>query len=367
MKNSELSGGVARRFELAGRTEVFLSTAPQGNESPEHVFQRVASFLRDEDLQVVSQEVFGRAPEDPEGLLNGSFGEVQWPVTWVQECNPARTGFCGTQMWTVRGTDLEVLRRDGQVVGTVLEDEHAKYYRLGGLLPPNTEVDATEQSRLLFDYAEDILHSLGIHFPTVVRTWFFNKAILDWYGDFNRVRDAFFKTEYVFDGVVPSSTGIAGYPPGPDGAALVAGLLAVVPKSDEVTAQMVPSPLQGPALDYGSSFSRATEVNAPGLRRLFVSGTASIDPEGATIHLGQTYEQLEETLRVVGAILESRGMGWEDVTRALAYFKNGADIGCFGRHAKAVGLPELPVLVVENDVCRGDLLFEIELDAVKQV
>jgi len=65
----------------------------------------------------------------------------------------------------------------------------------------------------------------------------------------------------------------------------VADVLAVAPKTDAVRIKMVDSPLQGAAWAYGSSFSRALEVIVPDCRRLYISGSASITPDGATADL----------------------------------------------------------------------------------
>jgi len=126
----------------------------------------------------------------------------------------------------------------------------------------------------------------------------------------------------------------------------------------------VPSPLQCPALRYGSSFSRAVEVAAPDHRRLYLSGTASIDPGGKTAHVGDIEKQIELTMRVVGAILASRGMGWDNVSRAVAYVERATHASAFQAYRLGAGLAQLPVVIVENPLCRGDLLFEIELDAL---
>ena len=61
----------------------------------------------------------------------------------------------------------------------------------------------------------------------------------------------------------------------------------------------------------------------------------------------------------------SRGMDWPDVTRGAAYFRHFEDLPVFDRYCEANGLSGLPVAVVDNDVCRDDLLFEIEVDGVR--
>ena len=69
---------------------------------------------------------------------------------------------------------------------------------------------------------------------------------------------------------------------------------------------------------------------------------------------------------VVEAILCSRNMGWADVVRGVAYFKDGGDISAYDRYCKGKGIPSFPLAYDEGDICRDDLLFEIEVDAIRQ-
>jgi enamine deaminase RidA (YjgF/YER057c/UK114 family) len=103
----------------------------------------------------------------------------------------------------------------------------------------------------------------------------------------------------------------------------------------------------------------------PDHRRLLVSGTASIDPQGRTAHAGDVEAQTDLTMRVIHAILESRGMGWSDVCRAVAYVKHAKDAPVLGRYCAAHGIPPLPLVVTKAEICREDLLFEVEVDALR--
>jgi enamine deaminase RidA (YjgF/YER057c/UK114 family) len=164
--------------------------------------------------------------------------------------------------------------------------------------------------------------------------------------------------------LVPASTGIGGR--NANGSALTGGLLAVEPKSEDLRVFAVPSPLQCPALEYGSSFSRAVEFQASAHRRLFVSGTASIEPGGETVHVGDVDKQIDTTMQVVAAILESRDMDWADVIRGSAYVKHPEDAPAYSRYCAAKSLPDIPVTLTNNAICRDNLLFEIEVDAARQ-
>jgi enamine deaminase RidA (YjgF/YER057c/UK114 family) len=142
-------------------------------------------------------------------------------------------------------------------------------------------------------------------------------------------------------------------------------VLAVQPKTELLEIKAVDSPLQNPALDYKSSFSRAVELDFPTHRNLLISGTASIDPDGKTVHLDDPEKQIRLTMEVIKAILDSRDMGWNDLFRGIAYFKDMDYLPIYRRIANELGIPRFPLAVSHADVCRDDLLFEIEVDAVK--
>ena len=129
----------------------------------------------------------------------------------------------------------------------------------------------------------------------------------------------------------------------------------------------ISSPLQCAALQYGSSFSRAVEIGTPEYRTLMVSGTASIEPGGATAHVDDVERQIQLTMDVVEAILTSRGMGWKDATRAVMYLKKASYTGLWQAWLRRNRLEALPLLTVEADVCRDDLLVELEVDTVRKV
>jgi hypothetical protein len=59
-------------------------------------------------------------------------------------------------------------------------------------------------------------------------------------------------------------------------------------------------------------------------------------------------------------------MDFLDVARANAYFKDSAAAASLRKNAEQHGLPVSRVVVSQNDVCREDLLFELEVDAVKE-
>ncbi len=351
--------------------ELFFTATIVDNEAPEEMLVRAASAVASCDARIISQDVLGMKGlgVDGKAALERAFGPPTWPVTWIEnrgtlprDGGGSGGGLCGTQIWAKAKTGLERVESEGRIVGTTWTGSGMTWCRLGGLRPADASASRVEQAASLLEGMAGILKSEGMDFDNVARTWFFFDDILAWYGDFNTTRDAFFRSRGVFDGLVPASTGIGGADR--SGPALEAGLLAVAPAAGAKVPIPVPSPLQCPAIEYGSSFSRAVEIGLEGEKRLLVSGTASIDPDGNAMHLDDTKAQVARTMDVVHAILESRGAGWRDVVRAIVYFKDGEKIPLFHEWSAAAGIDPLPALFMQNDVCWDELLFEIEVDAL---
>ena len=162
-------------------------------------------------------------------------------------------------------------------------------------------------------------------------------------------------------GSLPASTGVGAK--NPAGTALALAAWAFRPLDKSTRAGEIASPLQCPAPAYGSSFSRALEISTNAGRRLFISGTASIAPGGKTLWVDDTHKQVELTMDVVEAILRSRGLTFANLTRATAYFRYAADAGIFSEWLAANRQEQMPVVSAQCDVCRDDLLFELEADA----
>ncbi len=252
---------------------------------------------------------------------------------------------------------------EGRNVGAWYEDAYAEYALLMGVGPSDSSADRVAQTASTFANIEGALKTVGFTFHDVVRTWFYLDELLAWYDDFNRARDAFFESRGVFDGFVPASTGIGCA--NAFGTAILSGIIAMRPKAGGGASRAIlESPLQCSALDYRSSFSRAAEIVTPEGRLVFISGTASIEPGGATAYVGDIERQIALTMEVVGAILATREMTFKQTTRAIAYIKCPEYRPYWQAWLAANHLPADFAQEVICDVCRDDLLFELELDAV---
>ncbi|MGD2123121.1 MAG: hypothetical protein PVJ76_15315 [Gemmatimonadota bacterium] len=365
MRNTRANGIDVAVVEHGGVREMFATALPSKAREAASLYRHLHQLLTESRFEILELRVFGTidAHASCAETLGGLFGEIDWPLVFIQGEDCFGGEIAGIQLHAVAGASVETIHRNGRAVGRVFEDQFARYCVLGDLHSPDSSLPRERQTEDTFELMVGGLTAAGMDLHSIVRTWFFIDDILGWYQAFNQVRSNLYSREGVFDRYLPASTGIGGS--NPEDAAVVASVLAMQAKGEGVSVREIPSPLQCPPIDYGSSFTRAAELVTPDSRSVLVSGTASINPDGVTAHLGDVDSQIAYTLQIVEAILRSRGMDLSDVTRGNAYFKDSAGAVSLGENARRHGLPVSRLVVSENDVCREDLLFELEIDATR--
>ena len=126
------------------------------------------------------------------------------------------------------------------------------------------------------------------------------------------------------------------------------------------------------AFDYArpSSFSRGLRVDLGTYTLLLISGTASVDEEGKTAHVGDFRAQCWRTYRNITELLASEGATWQDVVRTTCYLRDiERDYKDFNQirtmFFQWLGLDPLPASTgIQARICREDLLVEIEAMAL---
>jgi 2-iminobutanoate/2-iminopropanoate deaminase len=124
------------------------------------------------------------------------------------------------------------------------------------------------------------------------------------------------------------------------------------------------------AYAYGSAFSRGMRIDLNGLTILLISGTASIDDEGRTVHVGDLRAQTRRTYDNITGLLASEGATWHDVVRTTCYLRDiERDYRAFNEERTAFyqeqQLDPLPASTgIQVILCRPDLLVEIEAIAM---
>jgi enamine deaminase RidA (YjgF/YER057c/UK114 family) len=247
----------------------------------------------------------------------------------------------------------------------------ATFYMLQSVNGGNTSNQAsrTSQSETMFHQAERLLRTEGASYQDVVRTWIYLSGILDWYTDFNVIRNRCY-SDYGFLGstkvqeekiFLPASTGIEGK--NPSGFPATMDVFAIHRSDQGATiVRAISGTKQRSPFRYGSAFSRAMIVEDSSSKLILVSGTASIDGQGKSVHVGDSAAQIHQSLNVVAALAEGEGATLQDLCEVTVFIKRKEDFPVFQKVIEQVGIPNIPSVNVVADVCREELLFE--LDAV---
>jgi enamine deaminase RidA (YjgF/YER057c/UK114 family) len=119
-----------------------------------------------------------------------------------------------------------------------------------------------------------------------------------------------------------------------------------------------------------SSFSRALRLDIKGVTIILISGTASVDENGKTIHVGDFRAQCWRTYKNITGLLAAEGATWKDVVRTTCYLRDiERDYEAFNeirtQFFEEQGLNPLPASTgIQAILCRPDLLIEIEAIAI---
>lgn len=125
------------------------------------------------------------------------------------------------------------------------------------------------------------------------------------------------------------------------------------------------------AYDYSKkvSFVRGMRVELDSCVMLFISGTASVNESGESIHHGDIKAQTRRTFTNIKALLESEGADWHDIVRTTCYLADFRDYDAFNEIRNAFyeeqELDPVPASTcIEARICRPELLVEIEAIAM---
>jgi 2-iminobutanoate/2-iminopropanoate deaminase len=119
-----------------------------------------------------------------------------------------------------------------------------------------------------------------------------------------------------------------------------------------------------------SSFSRGMRLDINGMTILLISGTASIDEYGNSVHIGDFRAQMLRTYHNITGLLAAEGATWKDIVRTTCYLRDiERDYAEFNeirtQFFKEQGLNPLPASTgIQAILCRPELLVEIEAIAI---
>jgi hypothetical protein len=245
----------------------------------------------------------------------------------------------------------------------------------------NSQSDFTSECRenaeTAFIAFENLLNRAEMAFHSVIRQWNYMENITGFDGDkqryqeFNNVRAGFYGEHFKQKGF-PAATGI-----GMNRGGIIIEFVAV--EADEAISLPLDNPEQVAAHDYSKDvlvgnefinkstpkFERARYLELFGKKQVFISGTASIRGE-KTVGTNNPVKQTEITIENMQRLYSEEILNalTENSLRpvyghARVYVKNRKDFASIKKTFKSY-YGNLPVVYIVADICRDDLLVEIE-------
>jgi enamine deaminase RidA (YjgF/YER057c/UK114 family) len=370
-------------FTFAGADQAFaVISFPQEIDTTEAAwasYSEIARTLHEKSMEIVHERIFGSL--EYEELVKNERRKIfsergiphDTPVTYIQGNPPWGEGLAGIiiravsaeKVWTIQDGYVSCGRgwRSNGCTNLMLQN------LTGDTGTRSVNGSRAHQVRQMIERAERVLCMNGASYRDVVRTWFYLSDILDWYAEFNKVRNEKYGEFGIMPGpgdgnlLLPASTGISGS--SSLGGTATMDLLAIVggDKNSHVV-QKLTNRVQLDAFRYGSAFSRGALIRNQDVSLLEISGTAAIDERGKSLFKDEVRRQITCAFDKIDSLLGQVRAELSDICAATVFVKYPEHAEVFWEMAVERGLKDLPAVCVVADVCRDELLFEIDGEAV---
>ena len=329
-------------------------------------------------------------------LAHEYFPEILPDSTTFVPQAPASGAVAALELWAMSGEHMKGGWNSGNP--QIAEFDEMRWFFGGNAQPDAKQIYTYCRSHTAFNNLRSQLESKDFQLDQVLRTWIYQGHLLlpemlfqshpddetQRYKELNRARTDFFgETEFLKDYLpegykgraYPASTGI-----GADDFDVVISAVALDTQRKDVIAVPLENPNQTSAFDYGEvyspqspKFSRAMAVAADKTCLIFVSGTASIT-DSESQHIEDPVKQTEQTLDNIAALIDGDNLsrhgitgfscGLENLECVRVYVKRPSELEVIRQVCERRLPVDVPVLYTIADVCRPELLVEIEGVAV---
>jgi enamine deaminase RidA (YjgF/YER057c/UK114 family) len=375
--------------EKERRVALMVTPEPEGEFLDEawEALSTMRAILRQqgEPMAVTMQTVYMRDMANARALwrlMEGFFGE-RMPVTILLPQPPCDGAALAIEAWAIGSNRAEIEYHHPDLI-TVSYDGLRWIYAAAraGDGAGHTAYDQTSE---VFTALRKHVAGAGASFDEVARIWLYQGGITvpeegtERYRELNRARTDFFDGMDFGRRLVASRNGKVSYPAstgiGTQGRGLAAACLAIQTERNDVRLYPLENPLQTPSFDYAQrfslkspKFSRAMAIVIGGYVTTWISGTASI-VDSESLFPGDVEKQTEQTLinieRLISAEncerhgLAGGGSTLTDLAKVRVYVKRPEDyVRCRAVCERRLGA--VPVIYAHADVCRPELLVEIE-------
>jgi enamine deaminase RidA (YjgF/YER057c/UK114 family) len=375
--------------EKVRRVALMVTPQPHGEflDQAWEALSTIRAILRQqgEPMTITAQTVYMRDMANSGALrrLLEAFFAERMPVTIFLPQPPCDGAELAIEAWALAARAAEI-HHHGPGLITVSYDG-LRWTQAAATAAEGDGHTAYDQTIEVFTALRNQLTQAGVSFDEVARFWLYQGGITapedgtERYRELNRARTDFFEGIHFCHRLIPSNGDKISYPAstgiGTQGRGLVATCLALQTERRDVRLYPLENPLQTPSFDYAKrfslkspKFSRAMAVAIGDYVTTWISGTASI-VNSESVHLGDIEKQTDQTLTNIERLIDAEncerhglaggGATLADLAKMRVYVKRPEDFErCRAICERRLGA--VPVIYAHADVCRPDLLVEIE-------
>lgn len=375
--------------EKVRRVALMVTPTPEGEflDQAWEALSTIRAILRQqgEPMSITAQTIYMRDMANAGALqrLLGAFFSERMPVTIFLPQPPCDGAALAIEAWAIGTRDAEIHYLANDLVTVSYDD--LRWIHAGANVEENEGCTAYEQTQRVFATLRREVEQAGASFDEVARIWLYQGGITELEGDTERYRELNRSRTDLFEGIrfghrlgasssekisYPASTGI-----GTRGRGLRAACMALQTDRKDVRLYPLENPLQTSSFNYeqkfsvkSPKFSRAMAVAIGDYVTTWISGTASI-VNSESVHIGDVEKQTEQTLTNISRLIDAEncerhglvggGATLADLAKVRVYVKRPEDF----ERCRAVcerRLGRVPIIFAHADVCRPDLLVEIE-------
>jgi enamine deaminase RidA (YjgF/YER057c/UK114 family) len=351
-------------------------------------------YRRETDFRLIKMNIFTDLPDyesymkasrEINTTIKSAFGE-DCPVSNITIHPPEKPWKVSVEAGYADSVSYDITtinRNSGSYI--VAASGSTKEVWAGGLGSGPSHKDTRSAAIAAFDQMKAILDTEGMSFNHIVRQWNYIGNILEIndgyqnYQVFNEVRSEYYQKYRTIPGY-PAATGI-----GMNLGGVSIDFCAVMAKNN-ILINPVHNPDQVDAYKYGQEMLKGTASSGTSVKHppqferalllsgnlrstLFVSGTASIIGQ-ETIGIGDVEKQTIVTIeninklvdqKKIGPLIPNKSQEWGKFLLLRVYVKYQDDFA----KVKAIcreHFPEVPAIYIESDICRDNLLVELETE-----
>lgn len=353
-----------------------IRTAPEG-EFPAMASKLLLQLPKD---KTIIRLVFFGAPRSNEeykkqhitlsSLVKETFGSKTPAISYIAQ-PPLNAGLImEAHIYNAGNNDNIIHKETNNIHYILLENEYGRCLFAGGI---QGDIDAPieKQSKDVFQILDTILKKERFDIHNIVRQWNYIERIIDFEGEnqnyqsFNNARSDFYNKTSWTNGY-PAATGI-----GMNYGGIIIDLDIVESRIESLSIIPIDNKLQIAAHKYSEQvlekaqtqkatpkFERAKALTYKKNKLVYISGTAAIRGEESLKDVGLK-EQLRITMENIAQLT-----GDAELTMLRVYFKDAVDEKEI-KELMAIYDLNIPILYVQANVCRTELLIEIEGIAIE--